>query len=206
MTTSTLPQPPKAPRLWTYEDMVAELPESNLPVELWNGEIIMSPTPNPTHQTIVLRFAQKLDEFISKGRMGKIFLSPLDIVLTPHRVVQPDVFFIAQDRLGIVGDHVEGVPDLAVEVISATSWKRDRVEKKALYEQSGVREYWIIDPVNRLATIYSRSPEGRFEAPAIHADTEKVKVGLFPELEIDLEKVFPPKPPRVVKESPARYL
>jgi hypothetical protein len=53
----------KMKRLWTYGQMVAELPETNLPVELWDGEIVMSPTPTPSHQTIVLRFARILMEF-----------------------------------------------------------------------------------------------------------------------------------------------
>ena len=55
MTTAALPRA-KAKRLWTYDEMIAELPESNLPTELWNGEIIMSPAPHPDHQRIVARF------------------------------------------------------------------------------------------------------------------------------------------------------
>ncbi|MFN3407632.1 MAG: Uma2 family endonuclease [Limisphaerales bacterium] len=146
MTTAALPKPPKAKRRWTYAEMVAELPETNLPVELWNGEIVMSPAPHPDHQRIVARLWKQLDCFVSEGDMGECFLSPLDIVLTPRRVVQPDVFFIAKARLGLVRDYVAGAPDLAVEVVSHDSWKRDRVEKKALYEQAGVTEYWIVDP------------------------------------------------------------
>ena len=136
----------KFPRLWTYDEMVAELPETNQPVELWNGEIIMSPAPHPDHQTIVLNFAALLREFVAAGRLGKVFVSPVDVVLTPHRVVQPDVLFIEKARLNIVGSHIGGVPDLVMEVISAGSWQRDRIQKKALYEQAGVAEYWITDP------------------------------------------------------------
>ena len=136
----------KSPRLWTYEEMVAELPETNQPVELWNGEIIKSPAPHPDHQTIVLNFAASLREFVVAGRLGKVFVSPVDVVLTPHRVVQPDVLFIEKTRLNIVGSCIGGAPELVMEVISAGSWHRDRIEKKALYEQAGVAEYWIIDP------------------------------------------------------------
>ena len=136
----------KARRLWTYAEMVAELPETNQPVELWNGEIVMSPAPHPDHQTIVLNLAATLREFVAGGRSGKVFVSPVDVVLTPRRVVQPDVLFIEKARLNIVGSHIGGAPDLVMEVISAGSWQRDRIEKKALYEQAGVAEYWIIDP------------------------------------------------------------
>ena len=146
--TVAAPTRPKARshRLWTYDEMVAELPETNQPVELWNGEIIMSPAPHPDHQTIVLNFAATLREFVAVGRLGKIFVSPVDVVLAPRRVVQPDVLFIAKERLNIVGSCIAGAPDLVMEVISVGSWQRDRIQKKALYESAGVAEYWIIDP------------------------------------------------------------
>ena len=136
----------KTRRLWTYDEMVAELPETNLPVELWNGEIIMSPAPHPDHQRIVRNFFRKLDQLVEPRQLGEVLFSPVDVVLTPRRVVQPDVLFIEKARLNIVGSHVTGAPDLVMEVISAGSWQRDRIEKKALYEQAGVAEYWIIDP------------------------------------------------------------
>lgn len=155
MTSATLPKLPKAKRLWTYAEMVAELPETNLPVELWNGEIIMSPAPHPDHQRIVARIWKLLDRHVTETGSGECFLSPLDIVLTARRVVQPDVFYITKERLGIVRNHIEGAPDLAVEVISEGTWKRDRVEKKALYEQAGVNEYWIIDPDSETIEVFA---------------------------------------------------
>lgn len=144
MATASLPRP-AAKRLWTFDEMVAELPESNLPMELWDGEIIMSPTPVPNHQRIVSRFFKLLDSYVAGKKLGEVFISPLDVILTPKRVIQPDVFFISKARLKLVTDRVRCAPDLAVEVISEGSWKRDRVEKKDLYEQHGVREYWIVD-------------------------------------------------------------
>src|SRR5580693_9246540 len=101
MASATLPKP-KTKRLWTYQEMVASVPETNQPVELWNGEISASPTPEPDHQEIVLDFAQRLKKFVTKHKLGKVYVSPLDVVLTPRRVVQPDVLYIAKDRLSIV--------------------------------------------------------------------------------------------------------
>lgn len=144
MATATLPKP-VTKRVWTFDEMVAKLPESNLPMELWDGELIMSPTPVPNHQRIVFQFATILREFVTPKKLGEVFLSPLDVILSQHRVVQPDVFFICKARLKLVTDRVRCAPDLAVEVVSRGSWKRDRVEKKDLYEQHGVREYWIVD-------------------------------------------------------------
>lgn len=141
-------------RLWTYDEMVAELPETNQPVELWNGEIIISPAPHPDHQTIMLNFAATLREFVAADQLGKIFVSPVDVVLTPHRVVQPDVLFIAKGRRDIVQEHIVGAPDLVMEVISVGSWQRDRIQKKALYEQAGVAEYWIVDPDSETIEVF----------------------------------------------------
>lgn len=155
MATATLPRPAARKRLWTFDEMVAELPESNLPVELWDGELIMSPTPNPSHQTIVFNLASLLKAFAEPKKLGRVYLSPLDVILTARRVVQPDVFYIAKSRLNLVTDRVRCAPDLAVEVVSPGSWKRDRVEKKGLYEQHGVREYWIIDPEAQTIEVFA---------------------------------------------------
>lgn len=156
MTVAELTRPKaKAHRLWTYNEMVAELPETHQPTELWNGEIVMSPAPHPNHQRIVGRFYKLLDQFVHKRGLGEVLVSPCDVVLTQKRVVQPDVLFIATARLGIVKNFIDGPPDLAMEVISETSWQRDRIQKKALYEQCGLPEYWIIDPDSETIEVFA---------------------------------------------------
>lgn len=155
MATATLTRPAAQKRLWTYDEMLAELPESNLPMELWDGEIIMPPTPNADHQDIVFNFARELRDFVVAKKLGKVFLSPLDVILSPHRTVQPDVFYIAKAQLSLVKDRVRCAPDLAVEVVSEGSWRRDHVDKKGLYEQFGVREYWIVDPEAQTMEVFA---------------------------------------------------
>lgn len=135
--------------------MVAELPETRQPTELWNGEIIMSPAPHPNHQRIVRNYFRKLDLFVEGRELGEVLFSPTDVVLTQKRVVQPDVLFISKARLHIVKDRIDGVPDLAMEVISETSWQRDRIQKKALYEQFCLPEYWIIDPDSETIEVFA---------------------------------------------------
>ena len=146
MATATLPWPAAKKRLRTYDEMVTELPESDPSMEPWDGVMIISPTPIPNHQRIVHRFAKLLEQFVSERKLGEVFLSPLVVVLSHHRVVQPDVFFTSKSRLKMVLDRVRRMPDPAVEVIAEGSWRRDRVDKKDLYEQFGVREHWVVDP------------------------------------------------------------
>jgi len=140
------PAPIPAKRLWTYEELVAEMPETHQPCELWDGELIMSPTPSYYHQKVVLCFYRQLYDWVFSHRLGEVVAAPIDMVLSPRRVAQPDVVYISRDRLGIIGRVINGPVDLAAEVISLGDRNRDRIEKRDLYEQYGVREYWLIDP------------------------------------------------------------
>lgn len=177
MASATLPKP-KTKRLWTYQEMVTSLPETNQPVELWNGEIIMSPAPTPDHQEIVLNFAQRLKKFVTEAKLGKVYVSPVDVVLTAQRVVQPDVLYIAKSRLNIVKEYIDGIPDLAMEVISEGSWQRDRIQKKALYEQFGVKEYWIVDAASQTIEVFALN-KGVYQLQAKAAGAQPVKSKLL---------------------------
>jgi Uma2 family endonuclease len=161
-----------SPRRYTYDELVAEVPESNLPCELWDGEIRMSPAPSFFHQKLVLRFYRQLDDWVSEHDLGEVVTGPVDMVLSPHRVMQPDVVFSSKDRAGIISKAINGPVDLAVEVISLGHRQRDhRIEKRDLYEQYGVKEYWLIDPeaqtvevlhlVNRRYQLSARSTPGQ---------------------------------------------
>jgi len=126
--------------------MVAELEESNLPTELWDGELIISPAPSFFHQEIVARFHEYLTAWVRKYKLGKTGIAPLDMVLTNTRATQPDVVFISNERLAIIQTRLMSAADLVAEVISPNSRRRDRIDKRDLYEQHGVKEYWLIDP------------------------------------------------------------
>ena len=182
MTTATLPRP-KPKRLWTYDEMVAKLAETNLPTELWDGVLVMSPAPHPDHQRIVRNFILKLHHFVAERKLGEVLFSPIDVVLAPRRVVQPDVLFVSQSRKGIIQKQVNGAPDLAMEVISEGSWQRDRVHKKALYEQSGLPEYWIVDPDTRTIEVFALV-QGAYRLHSKATAGRKARSKLLPGFEI----------------------
>ncbi|MBI4025437.1 MAG: Uma2 family endonuclease [Verrucomicrobia bacterium] len=179
-TTETIPV--KAARLsvkrrWTYDELLAEMPETNQPSELWDGELIMSPAPHPKHQEIVARIWQAIDQFVSARQLGKVFLAPLDVVLSPRRTVQPDVIYISKGNQDVIQDGIRGVPDLVVEVLSEGSWRRDRIDKKALYEQSGVSEYWIVDLETRTIEVFALVAAAyQLHAKATDAQSAKSKL------------------------------
>jgi Uma2 family endonuclease len=96
-----------------------------------------------------------IKNWVQPRALGKVVISPMDMVLTQRNVPQPDVLFIAEDRLSIIKDRVRGPADLVVEVISEGSRHKDRIEKRDLYEQHGIKEYWIIDPDAQTVEVFS---------------------------------------------------
>ncbi|MEM1118685.1 MAG: Uma2 family endonuclease [Bacteroidota bacterium] len=129
----------------TIEDWRA-LPEGTR-AELINGTIVMSPAPRVLHQVVVARFYDLLSEHVRAHDLGLVLLSPLDVKLTDTRAFQPDVVFIAADRLGILGEQeVEGAPDLVAEVLSPSTGYYDATAKRLAYAEAGVRELWLLDP------------------------------------------------------------
>lgn len=123
------------------------LPESVLPTEYIDGEIVMAPTPTVIHQTVLASMFVALNAFVKARGVGRVFFSPLDVVLPTGEVVQPDIFFLnaKQAERAVAARRVEEVPPFLVEVLSPGSVKHDTLRKRALYEQNGVREYWIVD-------------------------------------------------------------
>lgn len=123
------------------------LPESVLPTEYIDGEIIMAPTPTVPHQMVLGNLYYALQTFVQDKGLGRVLASPLDVVLPTGEVVQPDVFFLNPKQVErvLTAKRVEEVPPFLVEILSPSSVKHDTITKRALYEQSGVREYWIVD-------------------------------------------------------------
>ena len=157
-----------------------QLPEGE-PVELLKGRFVVSPSPNMLHQTIVgilfeiLRAAAKKSE-------AKAVLSPMDVILSSDTILQPDLLYIAKTRRNIIKQHVEGPPDLVIEIVSGTS-RRDRVEKLDLYARYGVSEYWIVDPQTQLIE-FLLNENGRFvvQSPA----NDRYQSPRLPEIELQL--------------------
>lgn len=169
--------------------MAAELPETNQPTELWDGEIIMSAAPRPVHQTVTANTWEVIKNHAKTRRLGQTFVSPIDVVLSANKVVQPDVVFISRAQESIVETTcIRGVPDLLVEVISEGTWRRDRVDKKALYEQFGVAEYWIIDPDSRLIEVFALV-KGTYQLNARGVGSEKVSSKLLSGLKVSFAQL-----------------
>ena len=134
------------PALLTYEDY-CQIPDDGNRYEVIDGVLHMSPSPAYRHQRLVVKLSRKLDGFVEEHGLGKIVVAPFDILFSDSNIVQPDILFISQDRASIITEkNAQGVPDLLVEILSSSNRRYDEVVKKQLYENYGVREYWIVDP------------------------------------------------------------
>ena len=129
-----------------------------------------------------------LENYVEPQGHGRVFAAPLDVVLSPRRVVQPDVFFIAREREGSIGNYIAGAPDLTAEVISPGSWRRDRVDKKALYEQAGVKEYWILDPEAQAIEVFALV-KGTYQLHCRTAEVESARSKLLPGFKVSFNEL-----------------
>ena len=150
----------------TYDDLLA-LPDDGLRHELIDGEHFVSPAPGSAHQLIVGNLHVLIREFLRQQPIGVVMLAPFDVVFSQYDVVEPDLIYFSRERFkAVVGEkNAAGAPDLAIEVLSPSSRRRDEVLKRRLYERTSVPEYWIVDPDLEAVKVY-RLIEGRYEKSA----------------------------------------
>ena len=127
--------------------------------ELLYGRLPVTPTPTVRHQLVVVGLVQPLHAFASRHG-GYAVVSPVDVVLAEHSIVQPDVIYVSKERAGTVRQRVEGAPDLVIEILSPGTARRDLGEKLRLYAESGVTEYWIVDPELETFELLENTPTG----------------------------------------------
>ena len=150
-------------RKLTYEDYVL-IPDDGMRHELIDGEHFVTPAPVTRHQAILKNLVVELEPRVRRRELGHLHLAPLDVILSEVDVVQPDLVFVSKARDSILGDWVRGAPDLAVEILSPGTRRRDETLKRHLYERHGVAEYWIVDPEAESIAVF-RLTDGRYGRP-----------------------------------------
>ncbi|MFM9062764.1 MAG: Uma2 family endonuclease [Pirellula sp.] len=130
----------------TYQDYAA-MPQDGLRHEIVDGEHFVSPAPSLYHQHVSRHLQlQLMLQYELKGH-GWVFNAPVDVQLSPHDIVQPDLVIVSAARKSILTPaKVKGIPDLIVEILSPSTSKNDNQIKRELYEKFSVPEYWIVDP------------------------------------------------------------
>jgi len=171
----------------TYTDY-QKLPEG-APVQLINGDFVESPSPTVDHQHVIKVLFYSVYDLERQGK-GKVFFAPLDVYLAESETYQPDVIFISEARSKIIGEKkIEGAPDIVMEILSPSTAYYDLRHKKYIYCKSGVKEYWIIDPIERVIEVYENK-DRQFMLSGQARHNGKVTSLLYPELQFDCGKIF----------------
>jgi Uma2 family endonuclease len=156
----------------------------------------MSPAPRRLHQLALADLIRQFTVYL-QGKPCQVYPAPFDVRLPEadeddnlvETVVQPDLSVVCdRDKLDDAG--CRGAPDLIVEILSPGTVGKDLKVKFSRYERAGVREYWIVDPVEKTVQVYQLGQNGFYGRPAVYVHTDRPQVGIFPELEIDLDEVF----------------
>ena len=166
-------------------------PETVLPAELAFGVLRVSEAPVVRHQRVVRDLTIRLTAHTETQGLGEVLPAPTDVVLDreQHLVVQPDVLFVKAERRHIIEDHVEGAPDLVVEVLSP----RPRVgmieEKVTWYARYGVSECWLVD-LNRRQLVVLTCDDGRVVRRVPFGAEQFIRSAVLPDLSLRPAEVF----------------
>jgi Uma2 family endonuclease len=131
--------------------------------ELINGVLVMAPPPLHIHEKLYAFLFRLFGDYAEEHDLGEVHGSRTGVELASDQVYEPDLLFIAKDRLDIIQRHgVVGAPDLVIEILSASTAAYDRGDKLRTYERAGVRELWLVDPYGPAGTEFYQLADGRF--------------------------------------------
>ena len=171
---------------FTFEEMV----------EIIRGKVFrMSPAPASSHQMVSRNLFGKLFIFL-QGSSCQLFSAPFDVILPvkgkdfmqSDKVVQPDICVIC-DPTKIKEKGCFGAPDWIIEILSPQTTKKDLQIKYEVYEESGVSEYWIVDPRTKIVEVFF-IVNGKYQRMGAYVDFDLVRCNLFRNLEVDLTEIF----------------
>jgi len=149
-----------------YDDYAGIPPDRNR-YEIIDGDLCVTPAPSPLHQRVSKRLQRMLEAYFEVRGLGEAFDAPIDLILTRHDVVQPDLVVVS-DPTQVSKRGIEGAPLLVVEILSPSTGNQDRNVKSRRYAALGIRHYWLVDPEARRFECYRA--EGDAYARVIQAE------------------------------------
>jgi len=171
---------------WDYASYAA-IPDDGKRHEIIVGEHFMNPAPNLYHQTVSRRIQFQLYTAIELPELGQVFNAPVDVQLSDHDIVQPDLVIIGKERRHIMTPiKIKGVPDLMIEILSPSNPDHDRKRKRKLYERNRVPEYWIVDPEEH-SVLQLILVDGVYQE---QTHRESITMTIPPHVSVDLTKVW----------------
>lgn len=156
--------------------------------EMIDGQLYnMAPALTPKHQQVVTLLSA---EFVMhlRGKTCRVFVSPIDVCFSEDEWVQPDIVIVC-DPNKISDERIIGAPDVIVEVLSPSTAKKDRLIKYKRYEQAGVRQYWIVDPIHEYVEVHVLK-DGAFQLYGTYFKEDTIPVQLFGHFSIHSDNIF----------------
>ena len=174
----------------TTSEYLYDTEETSRRRELAAGILREPPAPFFSHQALVLKVARVWSDHVEPRGLGRVAVAPVDVVLDEARalILQPDVLFVASERLSIIRNQVWGAPDLVAEVLSASTEYRDRTEKIAWYRQYGVRECWLVDLYREQVTVIDFT--GAMPVERYAKGVDSIRSSVLPGLESSAFGIF----------------
>lgn len=183
---------------YTYADYLGWKLDQAL--ELLRGKVRLMSAPNRLHQKLSWRMTVLFDHHF-KGHPCEAYAAPFDVRLYNRKKslkADRDIYTVVQPDLCVVCDLEKlddrgclGAPDLVVEILSPGNAAKEMRDKKNIYEEAGVREYWIVNPTHETITRFNLEEEGVYGRPLIFVNDDLMPSEIFPDLLVQLSEVFP---------------
>lgn len=172
---------------WLFDDRV----------ELINGKIFkMSPAPSPYHQQISIRIASELFLFL-KSNDCQVYTAPFDVRFPTESKADKDIYTVLQPDICVICNRAKlddrgciGAPDIVVEILSPGNNKTELLNKYNVYQEFGVKEYWVISPAEKTFLKYTLDNSGKYQPSKLFTLSEKVTSAVLPGFELNLDEVF----------------
>ncbi|KLU60779.1 hypothetical protein CEB3_c27520 [Peptococcaceae bacterium CEB3] len=187
---------PESKEKYTYADYLTWPEEERW--EIIDGVPYMQAAPTWQHQSISGELYRQISNYLV-DKPCKVFAAPFDLCISvederdeeiSNVISQPDIVVVCDEsKLRKTGYF--GVPSLIIEISSPSTARKDKLIKFNKYEKAGVKEYWIVEPENKLVNVFHLEENNRYGRPDVYSEDDEIKVGFLQELTVDLKSVFP---------------
>jgi len=182
---------PQEDKKYTYKDYMTWPDEEHW--EIIDGVPYMQAAPSWQHQAVLVELSRQFSNyFVNKS--CKVFAAPFDVCLEEsedsRQVVQPDIVIVC-DPSKLKKTGYFGIPSLVVEIVSPSTARIDRITKFNKYKNVGVKEYWIIEPIDKIIQVFTLLDDKSYKMEIYEEDDKTIDVYLFPGLQIDITTIFP---------------
>lgn len=179
---------------WKYSDW-EHLPDDDNRYEIIDGVLYMSTSPSAFHHWIIKRLVTKIGARAEEEGLAYIYFAPIGVIMPGCDPIQPDFVIVRAGRESIIHERgIRGVPDLIAEVLSPGNHDYDEAVKKAAYENAGVPEYLIIDPVTRTVRHFQLNDNRQYDEPQVYTVHDTLVIVCLPTIPILVEDLFAGSP------------